>query len=221
MSKHVYSLVPMDEVVEAIDRLAYQQNTSRSNLINQILAERVCCITPQMRMNDIFSTVSDRIADDCFQVQTQPSEAMLSIRSALKYKYKPTIRYSLELYRSPGRTLGALKVSFRTQSAKLLSELTGFYRLWAALEQQFLLPGMPEGIHYQIEDGRFIRTFRLPPDQQELSTQQIGERIAAYIRMFDHILKVYFAALPQGEDAAVEAATAAYQQLIPTHFVYI
>ena len=80
---------------------------------------------------------------------------------------------------------------------------------------------MPEGIHYQIEDGRFIRTFRLPPDQQELSTQQIGERIAAYIRMFDHILKVYFAALPQGEDAAVEAATAAYQQLIPTHFVYI
>ena len=145
MSKHVYSLVLMDEVVEAIDRLAYQQNTSRSNLINQILAERVCCITPQMRMNDIFSTVSDRIADDCFQVQTQPSEAMLSIRSALKYKYKPTIRYSLELYRSPGRTLGALKVSFRTQSAKLLSELTGFYRLWAALEQQFLLPGMPEG----------------------------------------------------------------------------
>ena len=86
MSKHVYSLVLMDEVVEAIDRLAYQQNTSRSNLINQILAEKVCCTTPQMRMNDIFNTISSRMTGDCFQVQPQPSDAMLSIRSALKYK---------------------------------------------------------------------------------------------------------------------------------------
>lgn len=221
MSKHVYSLVLMDEVVEAIDRLAYQQNTSRSNLINQILAEKVCCTTPQMRMNDIFSTIAERIAGDCFQVQPQPSDAMLSIRSALKYKYKPTIRYSLELVRSPGRTLGVLKVSFRTQSAQLLSELTVFYKLWATLEHQFLLPGMPEGIHYQIEEGRFIRTFRLPPDQQELSTRQIGEHIAAYIRMFDHILKVYFATLPQGQDAAIQAASGAYQKLLPKTFVHI
>ena len=128
MSKHVYSLVLMDEVVEAIDRLAYQQ---------------------------------------------------------------------------------------------LLSELTVFYKLWAALEHQFLLPGMPEGIHYQIEAGRFIRTFRLPPDQAELSTDQIGEYIAGYIRLFDHILKVYFAALPQGQDAALEAATAAYRKLLPKKIVHI
>lgn len=221
MSKHVYSLVLMDEVVEAIDRLAYQQNTSRSNLINQILAEKVCCTTPQMRMNDIFNTISSRMTGDCFQVQPQPSDAMLSIRSALKYKYKPTIRYSLELVHSPGRTLGALKVSFRTQSAQLLSELTVFYKLWAALEHQFLLPGMPEGIHYQIEAGRFIRTFRLPPDQEELSTDQIGEYIAGYIRLFDHILKVYFAALPQGQDTALEAATAAYRKLLPKKIVHI
>lgn len=37
MKKSVYSLVLMDDVVEAIDRMAYSMNTSRSNLINRFL----------------------------------------------------------------------------------------------------------------------------------------------------------------------------------------
>ena len=44
MKKSVYSLVLMDDVVDAIDKLAYSMNTSRSNLINQILAEKVSYI---------------------------------------------------------------------------------------------------------------------------------------------------------------------------------
>lgn len=47
VNKSVYSLVLADDVVEAIDRLAYSMNTSRSNLINQILAERVQLLTPE------------------------------------------------------------------------------------------------------------------------------------------------------------------------------
>ena len=39
MNKTVYSLVLSDDVVEAVDRMAYARGTSRSNLINQILAE--------------------------------------------------------------------------------------------------------------------------------------------------------------------------------------
>ena len=54
MKKSVYSLVLMDDVVKAIDQMAYENNTSRSNLINQILAEKVMLITPEMRMRDIF-----------------------------------------------------------------------------------------------------------------------------------------------------------------------
>lgn len=45
MGKSVYSLVLMDEVVDAIDQMAYRNNTSRSNLINQILAEHVSLAT--------------------------------------------------------------------------------------------------------------------------------------------------------------------------------
>ena len=40
MKRNAYSLILMDDVVAAVDRLAAQQGTSRSNLINQILEFR-------------------------------------------------------------------------------------------------------------------------------------------------------------------------------------
>ena len=54
MKRSAYSLILMDDVVAAVDRLAAQQGTSRSNLINQILAEHVCCTTPEQQMRQVF-----------------------------------------------------------------------------------------------------------------------------------------------------------------------
>ena len=54
MKRSVYSLVLMDDVIKAVDEQAYRLGTSRSNLINQILAERLSCVTPEMRMREIF-----------------------------------------------------------------------------------------------------------------------------------------------------------------------
>ena len=94
MNKSVYSLVLADEVVEAIDRMAYSMNTSRSNLINQILAERVSLMTPEMRMRQIFSEI-EQLMDQRFLFIDQPSDSMIAIKSPVRYKYKPTLRYSL------------------------------------------------------------------------------------------------------------------------------
>ena len=128
MKKSVYSLVLMDEVVEAIDRMAYAMNTSRSILINQVLADYASCVTPESRMKDIFSRVEELMQGvDTFQVQLQPSDAMLSIRSALRYKYRPTIRYSVELYRDARQVVGELRVTSRSQSQALLEVLDGFF----------------------------------------------------------------------------------------------
>lgn len=83
MKKSVYSLVLMDDVVNVIDDMAYQMNTSRSNLINQILAEHVSYITPEMRMKDIFDcvrTMMDNHFSDsgtgvrCYAFNTQSAE---------------------------------------------------------------------------------------------------------------------------------------------------
>ena len=62
MSKSVYSIVLMDEVVEAVDRLAYEAGTNRSNMINRILAEYAQMATPEQRIQDIFSSIEEVVS---------------------------------------------------------------------------------------------------------------------------------------------------------------
>ncbi len=212
MKKSVYSMVLSDEVVEAVDRLAYSMNTSRSALINRLLAQAVSYTTPEQRMSDIFGEIA-QLMDSSFQVQTQPSDAMLSIRSALKYKYKPVIRYSLELYRSFEKTIGQLRVSFRTQSEQLKSDLTDFLKLWAELENKYIVQFFPEGISYTIEDGRFTRTFRLPAEHEQQTNEEIAKAISEYIKMFDEILKIYFANITNRQTAHELAIRKYYEYL--------
>ena len=83
MGKSVYSLVLMDEVVDAIDQMAYRNNTSRSNLINQILAEHVSLATPEKRMKDVFTSLEqfmDELAENGYGAisrKTGASEALV------------------------------------------------------------------------------------------------------------------------------------------------
>ena len=111
MKRSTYSLILMDDVVAAIDRLAAQQGTSRSNLINQILAEHVSCVTPEQQMRQIFACLTQQM-NSAFRIQEQGSDAMLSILGSVQYKYRPTIRYSVELHREMhGEKVGILKLS--------------------------------------------------------------------------------------------------------------
>ena len=61
MKKSLYSLMLMDDVIRRIDMMALQQNTNRSNLVNQILAEYVSMMTPEMRINNIFRSIEEVI----------------------------------------------------------------------------------------------------------------------------------------------------------------
>lgn len=200
MNKSVYSLVLMDDVVEQIDRVAYEMNTSRSNMINQILAEYVSYMTPEKRMREIFSAVEQQLAGgSTFQVLLQPSDTMFSLRSALAYKYNPTVRYSVELYRNAKPLLGELRVSLRSQNSTLLLYLLQFFKLWVRVEESFL--GRTEST---VEDGRFIRKLVLRSEGAELDNETVGEAIAAYIDLFDRALKEFFANLSDPQRAVVQ-----------------
>lgn len=200
MNKSVYSLVLMDDVVEQIDRVAYEMNTSRSNMINQILAEYVSYMTPEKRMREIFSAVEQQLAGgSTFQVLLQPSDTMFSLRSALAYKYNPTVRYSVELYRNAKPLLGELRVSLRSQNSTLLLYLLQFFKLWVRVEESFL--GRTEST---VEDGRFIRKLVLRSEGAEPDNETVGEAIAAYIDLFDRALKTFFANLSDPQRAVVQ-----------------
>ena len=200
MKKAVYSLVLSEDVVDAVDRMAYARGTSRSNLINQLLAEAVGYVTPERRMADILQTLSQQMTG-LFQLQTQATDGMLTIRSPLRYRYKPTIRYRVELYRQPEQALGVLHASFRTQRRALIEEAEQFFRIWADAECR---NGQCTPEDYCIADGCWDRRFTIRAGQ-EATSQEIGAAIGQYIKRVDAALKAYFAALPD-RDAAKQAA---------------
>lgn len=201
MNKSVYSLVLMDDVVEAVDQLAYRMNTSRSNLINQILAEKLTLITPEMQMKNIFDALTMLLESYThLQIQNQAADSMVSIKSVLKYKYNPTIRYAISLERNPNLSFGEIKLVSRTQSDLLQSYLKHFFEIWTHYEVQSNQEG------WKIDQtGKWSR--QLKRDENCLmDDDQVAQAIADYIRAVDKGLKLYFEWSHQLQQAQIEIA---------------
>ena len=211
MSRSVYSLVLSDDVIRAVDRAAYAMNTSRSNLINQILAEYVSYTTPEKRMKDIFDSLTTIIGrSELFLVQNQGSDALLNIRSPLQVKYNPTIKYTVELFRDRESNVGELRIMTRTQSEALLLQLEEFFLLFCAIESAYS-HNLPQ---YQIGRGKFIRKFILK--DPTMNSDHIGAAIGRYIQCIDRALKAYLNVPSAQCQAAVEEIYRQYLREAPT-----
>lgn len=193
MKKSVYSLVLMDEVVKAVDKQAILRGTSRSNLINQILAEHLSCITPEMRMREIFSSVTELLGAR-FQIQPCRSDSLMTLRTALEYKYRPTINYKVELSRSPDIHLGTLKVQIRTQNASLIELFNSFFMYWIRLETDIFRQFGIDGYTCDLSSGCYARKLFNCVDNT-------AEAIYSYITLLDKAVKLYFST-PQTFPAA-------------------
>lgn len=191
MDKSMYSIMLMDKVVREIDLLAQQQNTNRSNLINQILAEYVSLVTPEKRINDIFNSIDNMLSNDIFASFIEPYDNIMSLKSSLNYKYRPTIKYTVELFRNDLGCVGELKAIFRTQSSDLLYRLSDFFSLWIRMEQIYLKDYLNTAkIEYSFENGKFCRKFLIPKGKH-YSNDELAKAISDYIKTFDEIIKDY------------------------------
>lgn len=215
--KNIYSLVLSDDVVEAVDRLARSSGLSRSAMVNQLLAERVCCVTPEMRLKSITSAILSAVGGE-FYLTEQPSAATVACKTALKYRYKPTLRYSVELFGAGSKRAGELRITVRTQSSQLYSDLSGFFRCWTELEQKYIAGRISQDILFAIEPGRFTRTLNMPPDG--IPDEVLGQAVADYMAMLDEAMKQYFAQLPD-EGRAAAAAESSYAGAIANQQVII
>lgn len=170
-------------------------------MVNRILAERVAYTTPEMRLEEILEALA-RSMNGAFMLAEKPSGGTLSARTSLKYRYKPTVKYSVEIFTENGKRAGEMRVSFRTQSVQLIDDLTGFFKCWAALEHRYIADKLSEDILYTISDGHFTRTLNMP--RGEISDEQLGTAVADYMAMFDGAMKAYFLKLPDIDSAQRE-----------------
>lgn len=193
MKKTLYSLMLSDDVVREIDALAHRRGTNRSALVNQILAEYVNLPTPERRINDIFRQIGEILGSDRELVPfIAPGASTMSMKSSLQYRYRPTVKYSVELYRDADQALGELSVVFRTQSETLLSAMDRFFRLWKSVEDELVAGYLPRPAEYALYNGRFTRTIALAAGR-DYTTADIAGAISAYVRLFDRLMKGYLA----------------------------
>ncbi len=191
MKKNMYSLMLGEDVIEAVDRLAYEQNTNRSNLINQILANHLNVQTPEMIMKEVFANISSLIENKNFQIQVSPMDHMLKIKSYLEYKYRPTIGYNVELFRIRDKEIGRLTVAFRTQSSELSLELANFFKIWIGMEDEILKKyNIVREAEYNISTKKFRRHF-VSQASKNISNDELSHSISEYIKLLDSILKKY------------------------------
>jgi len=192
MEKSLYSLMLMDDVVREIDRLAFTRGTNRSNLVNQILAEYVSMTTPEKRIDTVFRHIEDVMNRGRVIVPYvgENGHTML-LKSSLEYKYRPTIKYEVELYRIPRGAIGELTVVFRTQSDSLIRAINSFLQLWIDLESRYLVKYFKDNpVEYRAGDGKFIRGIQLE-EGKDYTGDDVGEAISQYISNFDMLLKGY------------------------------
>ena len=190
MKKSMYSLMLAEDVIRAVDKLAAEQGTNRSNMVNQILAEHVSLVTPEKHVGHIFDVIEELMGGrGDYRLYSEPNNLTMSIKSVLRYHYRPTIRYEVEMERTPARTIGQLKILFRTTSPDLLLGLTRFFKIWMQLENIYLRQFFGDNVpRYAMEEGRFRRTFTLP-GEAVYDDDEIGN----YVSTFDEMLKSYLA----------------------------
>lgn len=204
-----------DEVVREVDAMAHRLGTNRSNLINEILAEYVNYTTPERRINDILSTIQDLMQPSGDLIPFfAPHTYSMSLKSSLEYKYRPTIKYEVELFKGGEDAIGALSVLFRTQSPTLIEGMTDFFRLWKSIEDAHLARKLGERIEYTLYEGKFVRSISVP--DRACNSEELARAIAEYIRLFDKLMKGW---LTGRYDAhAVEAAYYSYLTNTDIHF---
>ena len=211
MKKTLYSLMLNDEVVREVDALAHSLGTNRSNLINQILAEYVNYTTPERRINDVLSAIEQLMAPSRELVPFfAPNSFSMSLKSSLEYKYRPTVKYEVELSRGGGESIGELSVVFRTQSSALIAAMTEFFRLWKRMEDAHLAPLIGRRLSYALYDGKFERSLAAP--DKNCSAEELAAAISDYVQLFDRLMKNYLS----GRLDAHEVEAAYYSHLIQT-----
>lgn len=190
MNKNVYSIVLTDDVIRAVDEAAYRLGTNRSNLINQILAEYFSCTTAEMRMREIFNSAEMLLQRELLLMHRN-TPSVLMLRTALQYKYRPTVNYKIELERNPEEYMGKLKVQIRTQNIALVDCFNQFFTLISAKESAAFDKMKITGYAAEVSRDSFTR---LLINNSQHNEEEKGAVIGKYLNMLNKAVRSYFSA---------------------------
>ncbi|MEG0309326.1 MAG: hypothetical protein RR604_00315, partial [Eubacterium sp.] len=189
MKKSVYSLMLFDEIVEKIDQLAYVNNTNRSQLINDLLAERIGLETPEQKIQKILEQLNENFSDTLSVSQINKNSS-IQFGKSLKYKYRPKIRYSYEFTSNNGEKYAVLKVSSRTKSDDLNDHFDHFFKKIGEIEERN--QDGEEETTEKITNHKFVKAFEKKGSVMD-DVGEVSNYLTDYLKMIDSAMNTYFA----------------------------
>ena len=193
MSKSLYSLILDDGVIAGVDALAAEKHVSRSALINEILANHCCYVTPEQQTRNLFRELEQLLLGGPFQILPASNSRSIAMKTNLDCKYKPTLRYEFEIKRQREEYDCNLKAAWRTTDSELQRRITEFLQYWIMAEQKYRR--YAADTKYTVESGRITRYFTISGDA---SIGEIKTAIVAFLQAFNDAIKQYTGGDDQG-----------------------
>lgn len=188
MKKSVYSLMLFDEIVEQIDQLAEKENSNRSQLINDILAQYLGLTTPEQKIQKILENLDENLKDE-LDVNQITKNTSIHFNKNIEFKYKPRIKYIYEFIGTGDKKFAVLKISSRSKS-KVLDELFNeFFKKLSELEQKnsYHLGIKPE----DEKKFKFVREFRIESSITR-DIDEITNFLSNYLKMLNEAMNIFF-----------------------------
>ena len=188
MSKSVYSMVLSDEVVALIDREAFRRGASRSQMINEVLAEYVGYSTEERRISELIDNLNELLVGENRLRVVRRQQSAIDFLSALNYKYSPRVTYSVDLFTE--KNYGELKIALRTTNPDLIAITAEFFNDYIETEREAGVKAV-----YGVRDGKLVR--RLDFSRVE-TAKELADAISCYVNILDRLFNEYVYDFPFG-----------------------
>lgn len=196
MGKNVCSLVLSEEIIQKVDREALLKNTSRSQVIHDILCEHYHITTPSLKMFRVMELLSSALSSlETLDLVSSTPGSTLQIKTTVPYKYNPTLKYVIDLSGKDSEQLAVLKIYSRTVSGPFLQSLLMFFNFLTDFEESIHQTIGHRPINssgYAFEDNKFTRSFACKWTEKGLDPEIISRYLTNYIQYVDESMKSYF-----------------------------
>lgn len=196
MSKQVYSFVLSNQVVDKIDREAVVRGSNRSQIINDILCQHFGVLTPDLKMNRVMDLMIAHFKGlETLQMVSATHGNTLQLRTTVAYKYKPKLKYVVEMSGKENSVLANLKIYSRTTSEPFLQCLVMFFGYISEFEESLaaqIALRQVSSTGYVFEDNKFLKSFECDWTKIDVGAEAIAAYLSSYIEFLDEAIKMYF-----------------------------
>ncbi len=181
MAKSVYSMLLSDEVIEKVDAIALKNGLSRSQVVNNCLADYLGVKLTKSIIDELIASLTNAICDHNRMRIARRQTYAVDYYSAVNYKYSPRVTYSVDFIES-GQA-GELKISLRSTSQELAQIFSNFFNDFISVEKS-----VNPNVSFYIEDGKLIRRL----DFSKISSlEELSFAITEYVKILDMLLNKY------------------------------